>query len=83
VLSALVDGVMLVINSDTTRSGAASQARQQLEQAGARVIGVVLNKLTTRRGGYHYTYYYHYYSAEDGKTRSRRRSGAVADEGKA
>ncbi len=85
VLSAVVDGVALVVDSDTTRSGATTQARQQLEQAGARVIGVVMNKLTTRRGGYHYTYYYHYYDAqsEGGKTQSRRRGSAIADNGKA
>ncbi len=85
VLSAVVDGVALVVNSDATRAGATTQARQQLEQAGARVIGVVMNKLTTRRGGYHYTYYYHYYSdhSEDGKIQSRRRAGVAADKGNA
>ena len=64
ILSAVVDGVILVVDSGRTRSGATVQARQQLDQAGARVIGVVMNKLTNRRGGYHYAYYYHDYAAK-------------------
>jgi capsular exopolysaccharide synthesis family protein len=80
VLSAVVDGVMLVVDADATRAGATSQARQQLEQAGARVIGVVMNKLTARRGGYHYSYYYHYYAAgsEGGKRQTRQPGSVIA-----
>jgi Mrp family chromosome partitioning ATPase len=43
-LSSLVDGVILVINSGRTRRPVALRAKQQLEEAGARLLGIVLNR---------------------------------------
>ncbi len=79
VLSSLADGVLLVIDYGATRIGEAVQGRNQLEQAGARVLGVVMNKIPTGRRGYAYYYYHynHYYEGDNqGKRRRSRRSGS-------
>lgn len=44
VLCSKVDGVVLVINSGKTRRQVALRAKKELEEAGARLLGVVLNK---------------------------------------
>jgi len=43
-LAAAVDGVLLVLDSSRTRKAEARLAKQQLVEAGARLLGVVLNK---------------------------------------
>ena len=45
-LGRLVDGVVLVVEADSTRRHTAQKAKQDLESAGAPVLGVVLNKRT-------------------------------------
>lgn len=62
VLATKADGVVLVNALRDTRRGAAQRARQTLESAQARVLGVVLNK-TTR--GSESSYYSSYYEAYD------------------
>ncbi|HMD87476.1 MAG TPA: polysaccharide biosynthesis tyrosine autokinase [Terriglobia bacterium] len=65
VLSAMVDGVILVVASGTTARGALARAHRILENAGSRVLGMVLNKVDMRfdtyygsyYGPYHQTYY--------------------------
>src|SRR5207237_6293898 len=42
-IAPLVDGVLFVVDADNTHRGAVIQAREQLEQVGASVIGGVLN----------------------------------------
>lgn len=43
VLAPQVDGVLLVVRAGHTRKDAAEQAKQQLQQVGARLLGAVLN----------------------------------------
>ncbi len=57
VLSAMVDGVILVVSSGATTRGALSRAHKILENAGSRVLGMVLNKVDMRFDTY-YGYYY-------------------------
>jgi capsular exopolysaccharide synthesis family protein len=62
-LSALVDGVLLVIRHNVTPKGAVRQAYQLLSQAP--VMGAVLNCVGHyghSYGGYYYHYNYKYYS---------------------
>lgn len=59
IMAGKVDGVLLVVDAGRTRIAAARQAKEQLERAGANIIGVVVNKATAQHGGY---YYYHTYS---------------------
>ena len=65
ILSSLVDAVVLVAESGRTAQAALLRTRAVLENAGARILGVVLNKLDLRQLGYYgYAgyYYYQYYS---------------------
>jgi Mrp family chromosome partitioning ATPase len=86
ILSAMVDGVILVVSSGTTARGALMRAHRILETAGSRVLGMVLNKVDMRFDTYYGSYYggYHqaYYdeatvsgpSHSPGESRSRRSS---------
>ena len=44
VIAAKVDGVILVLESDKTRQPVAIRAKQEMEKAGANLLGVILNK---------------------------------------
>lgn len=63
VLSAKVDGVLLVLEPGKTKIGSAQIVIEQLKRAGARIIGVVLNPITRSRSSYYskYQYYSTYY----------------------
>jgi succinoglycan biosynthesis transport protein ExoP len=69
VLARGVDGVLLVIDAGETRREVARRAVDNLQQVGAHMIGVVLNRVPTHRGGYYY-YYQEYYG--DGGKRHKR-----------
>ena len=56
VLSKHVDGVILVISLGKTRLAAARQAVQQLQQVGANILGVVVNRINSSKSPYHYAY---------------------------
>ncbi|MEW5828425.1 MAG: polysaccharide biosynthesis tyrosine autokinase [Chloroflexota bacterium] len=58
VLATRVDGVLLVLQPGHTRADAAFAMLEQLERAGARALGVVLNKIP--RNSYYYGGYHHY-----------------------
>ncbi|NOY99955.1 MAG: polysaccharide biosynthesis tyrosine autokinase [Chloroflexi bacterium] len=72
ILSAKVDGVILVLQPGNTDIASAKASLELLQRAGARVLGVVLNRIPRNRadyyGGYrHYSSYYKgyvYYSDE-------------------
>ena len=61
VLSAMVDGVILVVASGSTARGALARAHRILENAGSRVLGMVLNKVDMRFDTYYGSYYGRYY----------------------
>ena len=61
ILSTLVDGVILVIESEETVRGAVVRAHRVLDSASARVLGVVMNKVNLRHAGYYYGYSYRRY----------------------
>lgn len=66
ILAAKVDGVVLVIEPGKTKIGTAQVVIEQLQRAGARIIGVVLNPISHRRSNYYtkYQYYSTYYSSD-------------------
>ena len=72
VLAAKVDGILVVIRPGYTREPAAKAMIEQIERAGARVVGVVLNripdKLLDYYGGQLYLSYY-YPPEEEGDTK--------------
>lgn len=60
ILATKVDGVLLVVRHGFTRKNAAKTAVHQLQRAGARAIGVVLNRIPRTTGGYYGAYHYYY-----------------------
>lgn len=75
-ISRMVDGVLLVIRSNSTERHLAREASIRLKQVGAKILGVVLNRVNARSGSY-YAYYgntYSYYSAEDSAVSQERRA---------
>jgi len=61
-------GVVFVVGADLTSRHAARRALDQLEHAGAKFVGGVLNRVDLQRNGYYYSQYYrreytHYYTS--------------------
>jgi polysaccharide biosynthesis transport protein len=57
-LSNKVDGVLMVVTHGLTRKGPAKKILNQLEQVGARVVGIVFNKVPLKSLSYYnYAYY--------------------------
>jgi polysaccharide biosynthesis transport protein len=75
ILSAMVDGVILVVHGGKSTRGVAQRARQDLVSVGAKIFGVVLNNVDMRREGYNEYYYYRYYS--DYGQKDEREEGAA------
>ncbi len=65
IISTLVDGVIMVVESDATSRAALNRACRVMEHSGGRVLGTVFNKVDVRRDGYYgYRYYHGYYTAK-------------------
>jgi succinoglycan biosynthesis transport protein ExoP len=64
VLSNQVDGVVMVIKSFKVARDLVLQAKRQLVDVDARLIGVILNDFDIQRKSYGYYYYYSYYGAD-------------------
>jgi len=63
VLSAQVDGVLLVVQPGVTQANSLRIAKEQLERAHAKVIGVVFNRIRRDSASYYYQdYHANYYS---------------------
>lgn len=79
-LAPMVDGVILILDTGAVAERDVKRAKDRLEQAGAHIVGVVLNRFDERvfGPGYH-PYYYSYYDRvsvgqKDGNNRKRHRS---------
>jgi capsular exopolysaccharide synthesis family protein len=74
VLSATLDGTVLIVKASETTREAAKRALEQVKSVRARALGVVLNQVDFRREQYYYSYYYknQYYYSEEGEKRVRR-----------
>jgi len=71
IISAFVDGTILVANSGHVEIEALKRSKELLTNVNANIIGVVLNNLD-KHAGSNYYYQYDYY-AEDGKKKSKRK----------
>ena len=60
IVSRFVDGMILVIASAEVKVEMAREVKSQLVNAGANILGVVLNKVRSEHHGYGYEYYYYY-----------------------
>jgi succinoglycan biosynthesis transport protein ExoP len=64
VLANDVDGVILVVKSFKVARDLVLQAKRQLVDVEARLIGVILNNFDIQRKSYGYYYYYSYYGSD-------------------
>ncbi len=84
VLAQVCDGVVVVVRAGVTTRHAVQNAVSQLKGLNVRILGALLNGVSTRRDSYYYQYYYYYYyggDRENGKKKRRRghsRSHAAA-----
>ena len=64
ILSARVDGVVLVAKGSRTTKLAVRKSSKHLSDVGARILGVLINNVSLRKSGhyYHYRQYYNYYN---------------------
>ncbi|HEX8684881.1 MAG TPA: polysaccharide biosynthesis tyrosine autokinase, partial [Pyrinomonadaceae bacterium] len=67
ILSTMVDGVMLVVHGGRSSRATVRRAKQQLQDVGAHIFGIVLNNVKMEGTDYYYYsgYYSGYYSDED------------------
>jgi Mrp family chromosome partitioning ATPase len=65
----MADGVLLVVESGHTRRDPAKRAVETLQQSGARLLGIVLNRMRSRDT--YYSYSNRYYSTGPEKSQSR------------
>lgn len=70
ILANAADGVVLVADAGRTRREMARRAKENLERAGANLLGMVLNRMTRQTSGY---YYYYYYDQSGERSKRRRR----------
>lgn len=68
-LAAISDGVILVIHANECSRKVVQRSKQSLLDVGAKVLGVVLNRVNLRSTDYHYGYRYYsnYYNNDDEK----------------
>lgn len=73
ILASKVDGVLLVVRPGHTRRSLAKTAMENIKLAGAKVVGVVLNRIPLRGADYYAgkSYLYSYYLGNYGNERER------------
>ncbi|WP_449245538.1 GumC family protein [Desulfobacca acetoxidans] len=84
ILATLTEGVLLVIKAETVPRKAAQEARNDLQEVKAPILGAVLNDVPLHRNGYYYYhqyYRYHYYYTSPDGVKTKRRSKATSTPG--
>jgi len=71
ILSSSADGVILVVEAGLTPRKAVVRACRVLHGAGAKILGVALNKVDWRFDGYYGSYYYGGYGSDGGATQAK------------
>ena len=61
IISTVCDGAVLVIAAGTVSRRIERRIKEQLEKSGCRILGAVLNKVTSEHGGYYGKRYRKYY----------------------
>lgn len=75
VLTHSADGAIIVVAAGRTTFDMLNKAIANLERAGGRALGVVLNRISRRGGSYHdYRYSGDYYMADEAKNPKKRRA---------
>lgn len=68
ILGSRCSGAILVVDAGHTRTDAGRRAVETLNRTHVKMLGIVLNKLSTRRASGYYSYYY--YSSKESKANS-------------
>lgn len=68
ILASRVDGVLFIIRPNKTPQDSALMGLEQLQRSGARVVGLVMNKIPRNRS-YYYGGYRHYSSYHEGRSK--------------
>ena len=71
ILSAIVDGIILVVASGKTDIDGAKRAKKLLENVGARILGVTMTMIPVSKKGYYGYQYYGYYEENELKKMRR------------
>lgn len=58
VMSSFCDGMLLIVRSGVVKRPEAVKAKEQLERAGAKILGTVLNRISQKDQTMNYYYYY-------------------------
>jgi capsular exopolysaccharide synthesis family protein len=76
ILASLAKGVLLVVKAESVPRKVAIEARNQLQEVKAHLLGVILNDVPTQGNGYYYSHYRYssYYTSEDGNHTTRHRT---------
>lgn len=76
VISRILDGVVLVVETKKTRRAAVYEAKEVIENVGGRLLGAILNKVRFSRIDHLYSgysgYYYYSYDKEGNKNKTRK-----------
>jgi polysaccharide biosynthesis transport protein len=76
ILSRMVQGVLMVVESNKTGRDQVLQTQFRLREMNANILGAIVNKLNVRKAGYAYYYYYDYNSVYyDTEVEPPRRTG--------
>ena len=88
ILAPLMDGTVFVLDAERSSRSDMIQSRDQLENAGGNIVGIVYNNFDPSQSSaypYYSSYYYQYYGTDDGpdgrgkkRKRRNRRSSAGA-----
>ena len=71
ILSKYSDGIILVIRAGETHMEVVKSGLENLKAVNAKVLGAILNCVSTGRDSYYYYQYHYYYYGEDGEKRKR------------
>jgi polysaccharide biosynthesis transport protein len=79
ILSTMVDGVMLVVHGGRSSRAVVRRAKQQLQDVGAHLFGIVLNNVKLEGSDFYYYsgYYSGYYSDEEAAPEGAEPAGAA------
>lgn len=71
VIAQYCDGALMVIESDSTSYRACQKVKSQLERSGCKILGAVLNKVSSKGRSSYYSRYGRYYGAYYGNKEER------------
>lgn len=61
VISSFCDGAIMIVTANKISYRFATEVKKQLEKSGCRILGAILNNVSTRPGSYYNRYYNSYY----------------------